>query len=81
MIEICPGTGVCIPVQTKEVIFSTVNNRKALVNKLIRAFFSYEDMMGVGSLEELPNSNKIIGAILGKPLEINQNVVKFVNRA
>ena len=66
MIEICPGTGVSIPVQTK-VVFSTANNRKSLVIKLLRAFFSFEDMMGVGSLEELPNSNKIIGAILGKP--------------
>ena len=49
------------------MVFSTAYNRKSLVIKLLRAFFSYEDMMGVGSLEELPNSNKIIGAILGKP--------------
>ena len=68
MVEILPGTGVCIPCSQKELIFNMANGRKDLARGLMRAFYMEKDLARSGFLNNLKDSNHIIPAIIGKIL-------------
>ena len=74
MVEICPGSGVCVPVQTREIVFSVAKNRRNLVTKLLRVFYSDDQLIKAGNVESLPLSEEIVGAIIGK----SESVINFI---
>ena len=66
MVEICPWTGVVSQSKPGRWFFSTAKDRTSLVTKLLNE----NDMLKAGSLEVLPQSEAIVGAILGESKSI-----------
>ena len=66
MAEILPGTHVCIPIGSREVIFNMASSRRDLARRLLRAFYTDQELIKSGFLNKLPNSDVIIPAIIGK---------------
>lgn len=65
MIELVPGTNVCIPFVRKATIFSSVTSRGDLAGRLLRCFYNKEEITKAVSLTFLPMYKEIIPAIIG----------------
>ncbi|CAG2223258.1 unnamed protein product [Mytilus edulis] len=64
MIEICPKTFCFIPIKTKAIIFGAVSSRGELAARLLRAFYTEEELRDAKSLGNLRNGAVIISAII-----------------
>ncbi|VDI10031.1 Hypothetical predicted protein [Mytilus galloprovincialis] len=64
MIEICPKTFCFIPIKTKAMIFGAVSSRGELAARLLRAFYTEEELRDAKSLGNLRNGAVIISAII-----------------
>jgi hypothetical protein len=66
MIEIVPGSNVCIPIARKTAIFSSLNSRGDLAGRLLRCFYDKAEIAKAVSVTHLPHYKAIIPTIIGK---------------
>ncbi|XP_071139859.1 uncharacterized protein [Mytilus edulis] len=72
MIEICPKTFCFIPIKTKAIIFGAVISRGELAARLLRAFYTEEELRDAKSLGNLRNGAVIISAIIACSTRYNK---------